>query len=1040
MEHKQLSILHLSDIHIVDGNNYIFNKQEALFDAIKNEISDKFLFIVITGDLSNTGKKEEYSILKSILDNLEQKIVNYCKDLKIEYIFVAGNHDCDFSDEDLCDSRDLIIDNIISQKSIKKDSYINTCTKIQSNYFEFISAYKSNKHLIKSVSNALMNKYIYEISSHKISFNCYNSAWMSKRKEKQSEIIFPLAHINQEQILQDDASLKISLLHHPFHWLEHNNLRDFRNFLNSSSTIIFSGHEHTITGNIHTNISTKSIIEVIEGGNLQNNSNEKESSFNLINFNLDTKEHDILNFKWDDSYYKKEEHIGLIINTNSSSQFTLNPLYKAHIEKLHLKLNHPRKEEVLLEDFFIFQDLELINLNKKTPTVIYKNISSNKFILDETIGLNILYGEDNCGKSSLINMLQLKINDKGEKIPIVIKCENISSNINDKVRLEKIIQKAFEKQYVINDKILSLYQQQNRDKFVLILDDFNLIKANEDLKVLIIENLLKLNYTNILIFANKSFRYEATSETKIALQLNDFNHFQIKELGVDLREELIIKWIKLGQEYDIKNDELRKLKREKLDHIDHTIGFNIIPSYALYILTLLQAMEINDNTLEKSSYGHYYNFLILQHIINDSKNGNTEQKDINTIFAFSSALAYDMFSKQQKEYLIEDLNTFNEEFIRNKKITLRFNLIEKLISSRLLIEVEENTFKFTHKYIYYYFVAYHFSQNIDNDEIVNIIQKMSKQLYKSEFANILMFILHLSVKKHITAMILDEASKRFVETAEFRFEKKEILNINSLVKNSTTKLFERHIDESRKEELKEKENELEIRKKNQSEEDEDCNFDDEDTEQLTFFKELNHSFKLIEVMGEISKNYSGALDGEIKHQLIKSCYSLGLKCIKKFILLFEDKHEQLIEQIQEIITKRGLVTEEKIGEATARTVFALASAIALDIVKKISKSVGTQDLKIIYKEILDSDVENIAYQIINEAINLSFIGGLNKNKVIALHEKLKNDGNNLTDLTLKNLVVDYFYKFDVSIEKKTSICSKLEIDIEHTRQNLLDKK
>lgn len=1041
MEHKQLSILHLSDIHITNGNNYIFDKKEALFDAIKNEISNKLLFIIITGDLSNTGKKEEYIILKSILDNLEQKIAEYCADIRIEYIFVAGNHDCDFSDEELNDARDLIIDNIISQKFIKKDSYINTCTKIQNNYFEFISAYKSNNHLIKSVSNALMNKYIYEISSHKISFNCYNSAWMSKRKEKQSEIIFPLSHINQEQILQDDSSLKISLLHHPFHWLEHNNLRDFRNFLNSSSTIIFSGHEHTITGNIHTNISTKSIIEVIEGGNLQNNNNEKESSFNLINFNLDTKEHDILNFKWEESYYKKDEHIGLKINTDSSNLFALNPSYKVNIEKLHLKLNHPRKEDILLEDFFIFQDLELINLNKKTTNILFKNISSNKFILDEIIGLNILYGEDNCGKSSLISMLQLKIKEKGTKIPIVIKCENISSNIYDKSRLEKIIQKSFEKQYVVNEKIISLYHQQNKDKFVLILDDFNLIKANEDLKSLIIENLLKLNYTNILLFANKNFRYEATSETKIALQLNDFNHFQIKELGHELREDLITKWIKLGQEYEIKNDELRKLKREKSEHIDHTIGFNIIPSYPLYILTLLQAMEINDNTLEKSSYGHYYNFLIVQHITNDSHNGVIEQKDINTIFAFSSALAYDMFTKQQKEYLVEDLNIFNDEYIKNKKITLKFKPVEKLISTRLLIEVESNTFKFTHKYIYYYFVAYYFAQNIDNSDIVSIIQKMSKQLYKSEFANILMFILHLSVKKHIITMILDEASNRFVDTNEFRFDKEEIKKINSLVKDSTTKLLDRHIDESRKEELKEKEEELKIRKENHSEEDdEDCNFDDEETEQLTFFKELNHSFKLIEIMGEITKNYSGALDGDIKHQLIQNCYSLGLKCIKEFILLFEERHEQLIEQIQEIITKRGLVTSEKIGEATAKTVFALASAIALDIVKKISKSVGTQDLKIIYKEILDSDIDNIAYQIINEAINLSFIGGLNKNKVITLHENLKNNGNNLTDLTLKNLIVDYFYKFDVSIEKKTSICSRLGIDIEHTRQNLLDRK
>lgn len=635
--------------------------------------------------------------------------------------------------------------------------------------------------------------------------------------------------------------------------------------------------------------------------------------------------------------------------------------------------------------------------------------------------------------------LQLKLSEKSKKIPIVIKCENISSNTYEKSRLEKMIQKSFEKQYVINERILTLYQQQDKDKFVLILDDFHLIKANEEFRAKIIENLLKLNYENILIFANKSFRYEATSETEISMHLNEFNHFQIKELGHQLREDLITKWIKLGQEYEIKNDELRKLKREKADHVDHTIGFNIIPSYPLYIITLLQAMELNDNTLEKSSYGHYYNFLILQHITNNSNNGVSEQKDINTIFAFSSALAFDMFSNERREYSIEELNDFNGKYIKNKKLTLKFEPIEKVISTKLLIEIEEGIFKFNHKYVYYYFVAYYFAQNIDNNDIVDIIKKMSKQLYKSEFGNILMFILHLSVKEHIIEMILDEASNRFNSTKEFRFDKEEIKKINSLVKNSTTKLFDRHIEESRKEELKRKEKELEIKKKNHLHQEEDYKFDDEESEKLTFFKELNHSFKLIEAMGEITKNYSGVLEGNTKYNLIKSCYSLGLKCIKEFILLFEEKHEQLIEQIQELIISRGLITNEKIGEATSKIVFSLASAIALEIVKNISKSVGTQDLKIIYKEILNSDIDNIAYQIINEAINLSFIGGLNKNKLIILHEKFKNSGNNLTDLTLKKLVIDYFYKFDVSIDKKSSICSKLEIDIEKTKNKFLDK-
>lgn len=197
MEYKQLSILHLSDIHMIDGENYIINKKKALIDAIKNEISDKYLFIIITGDLANTGKFEEYSKLHNFLEDLETNISEYYKKIKIEYIFVPGNHDCDFSDEEYNDVRDLIISNILTTKTIQKDTFIVSCTKVQNNYFEFLNKYKSKNHIVEKVSNKLFTKYSYEILNHKISFNCYNSAWMSKRKEKQSEIIFPLININQ---------------------------------------------------------------------------------------------------------------------------------------------------------------------------------------------------------------------------------------------------------------------------------------------------------------------------------------------------------------------------------------------------------------------------------------------------------------------------------------------------------------------------------------------------------------------------------------------------------------------------------------------------------------------------------------------------------------------------------------------------------------------------------------------------------------------------------------------------------------------------
>ena len=60
-----ISILHLSDFHFKIGQNSFLDKITNLTDSIKNKMFDiKTLFILISGDLAYSGKKEEYVLLK----------------------------------------------------------------------------------------------------------------------------------------------------------------------------------------------------------------------------------------------------------------------------------------------------------------------------------------------------------------------------------------------------------------------------------------------------------------------------------------------------------------------------------------------------------------------------------------------------------------------------------------------------------------------------------------------------------------------------------------------------------------------------------------------------------------------------------------------------------------------------------------------------------------------------------------------------------------------------------------------------------------
>ncbi len=1027
----KISILHLSDLHFKIVENSFLDKVNNLTDSIKNKMFDiKTLFILISGDLAYSVKKEEYILVKEMLDIVEKNLKLYNNELIIEFIFTPGNHDCDFADDDI---RDILIERVIKEPSKCSNQIVNSCTKVQKNYLEFINRFSSTRRINSSLTNELLTRYEYHLDKYTISFNSYNTAWMSRKNEIQSQLIFPHNLIEIDKILEDTSMVKISLFHHPYHWLEHQNIREFKNLLHESSNIIFTGHEHTPSASKTTDYYKNMNVLHIEAGTIQDSHDSKESKFNLLMMELDTGKKELFVYEWDKNDFVNIFNKKLSQNTTVTTKFNFKSEYEEKLNLLGIKTNHPRKDNVRVDDLFVYPHIKQLSLHSNISKN-FPQISSEKLLNDE-IGLNIIYGEDNSGKTILSHIYQKKLKELNY-LPININCIDFKQKVQ-KGDIEKIIRSTFKRQFKTSDLIFKDYDKYDRTNVVLILEDFHKSNGNNEYKMAIIDQILNLKYLKIIILANDSLRFEATSETPLSKRLEIFNHYTILEFGHNLRDELITKWIKLGQETDIELIDLANIRREKAKQMTQTVGFNIVPSYPLYLLTLLHAMEINDTSLDKSSFGHYYNFLILQYL-NSNSSTKLENKDINTIYSYCAELAFKMFKSKKYEYKYSELVEYNSKYLVDKDFFPEYDILEKLIKSTILLKHDEN-FKFTHKYIYYYFVAYYFSKNIDKHEITSIIEAMTKRLYRTEFSNILMFILHLSPQTDIINMLQDEAKKIFKEYEEFTFHKDELKNINSCIKediDKSIKLEKRTLQQSRDIEIEKEERKNAI--------DKSIYFDDrdiadynEEIQQLDFYKKLNLAFKLMEIIGEIIKNYSGTLEGPIKSDLIKLVYSIGLRSLKTFISIFEEHHEQLVSDIKNIIIKRNRVTQDKINEAVYGTIFGLASSISTDIVKKISKSIAVKDLKHIYKRISDENEENLSYKIIKIASNLDFAGGMEKNEILKLHDQIKQDKNMLPNSALKNLVLEHLYMFEISYDKRTSICTKLEIDVSSSQKKLI---
>lgn len=1032
----QISILHLSDLHFREKNNSIIDKQTLFFNAVKNNINmSSYLFIVITGDIANTGKSDEYNEFEKFIKHFENDLKRYCPDVIVEYVLSPGNHDCDFSAEGQ-EVRDAIISNtILLNPNATSIALVDLCAQVQKNYFSFVAKLHNHDALNQELSNKLLYRYEFLLKNkYKISFNSYNFSFMSQKKEKQADLIFPLHLIDSKKILstKNDFRLNISIFHHPLHWLKHTSIRDFTEFVNESSDIVFSGHEHDTSGKETKDIFTQEYIEYIESGSLQDIIDKDNSKFNLINIELEQNSQEIIIYYWDKSGYSSKTAEHKNVPTNNKNCFTLSTEYKERMCALNIKLQHPRKDNIVLEDLFVYPDLKSLSNDKAKEKNNYLEFNSKELIRKKPKCI-ILYGSDNAGKTSLARKFQISYKKTGF-IPVYIDSKEIKSNRFSTADIKEHIKKSFQNQYISDDKqIIRNFEQSDMDEIVLLIDDFDLMKVNNDNKGIYVENLKNIGYKNIILFANETLIFEAISESPLAKKLDSFDHYAILKFGYKLRDQLITKWIELGQENEISDKDLILERKEKAEAIKRTIGLNLVPSRPFYILTLLQAMNMHEShQLDKSSYGNYYHYLIM-------KNINTPQQmkpnEINTLFTYASSLAFEMFKKRQYQYAASEMNVFDMEYyLARKGFSPSFKIIDKLVNSSI-IKLDDDNYSFAHKYLYYYFVAYHFSKNIDKNEYVDEIQKMAKLIHRNESANILMFIVHFIPPESVIRILLDEAINTFADISEFTFHNDEIVKINQLIENDTShKLITRTMEEAHNLEVEKQE---EIEKHSLKHSELEDGYEDESYE-LAPFDKLNLAIKLMEILGEITKNYAGSLDGGIINELTRKTYGLGLRSLKNIIVLFEEEHELLIEHLCEEIRKKDVVNDANIKAAVSSSVFHLISSMSTDFIKKIAKAIGTKDLKQIYKEISDDEPENKAYEIIKVAIDLNFVGGLNEARLVDLHKRLGQNRNILADSTLKHLILEHLYMYENDHSKKASICAKLDIGTQSSKKAMLE--
>jgi len=234
------TILHISDTHFISDDD---PNRDAVLRSLLKRVSELAKsewnpdMILCTGDIAFSGKPNEYEPAKRFFDQLLQATAIKTKK---RLFVVPGNHDAD------CDKMTSLHEKCItndedSDEFFRSQDTLKTFLEKFNGYQKFCCDYLERSFDEK-------NHYfadVIEIKGFKVGVVGLNSAWLSDKADKgrRQQLLgkHPLADALQKL---DGADLKITMFHHPWHWLLEFEQRRIKTLLAESVDLVLNGHQY----------------------------------------------------------------------------------------------------------------------------------------------------------------------------------------------------------------------------------------------------------------------------------------------------------------------------------------------------------------------------------------------------------------------------------------------------------------------------------------------------------------------------------------------------------------------------------------------------------------------------------------------------------------------------------------------------------------------------------------------------------------------------------------------------------------------------
>jgi hypothetical protein len=1025
----RLTILHLSDIHVQGQNDVVLRRSDHIASAALSLWTETDAFLIaMTGDIAFSGKANQYALAFEFLQRIRDAVQKRLPSIPTYFAAVPGNHDCDFdADTDL---RRLVGQQLLSAASVTQDdgSLLPTMLVVQERFFEFLARLTDECGLAR-MGPGLHHSWQVPVGERCVRFDAYNTAWAS-RKNETAGLPSPLAFTSPPD--HEAKDIVVSLLHHPYSWYEPDARRRFQALIDARSDVVLTGHEHELQVYERHDILSNSGALYVEGDVLHDTYSQNRSGFNVLTLDLQESNHSIATFQWDGTAYRKHQTSEKLRfnrkRAEHSADFRIRESWESWLGDMEIGLSHPFKKRLQLQDVYVWPDLDERQFERRREDVsASKRHSAEKVSwLQKEKRVHII-GASRSGKTALAKQLFRSLHAVGV-IPVYVNGDTLSATTDSD--FGRTIDRTVSEQY--GRELVDAFRQLPPEKRSLILDDFDHGKLNATGKRIVVDSATQ-QFGIVVIFTDVLFDLEQVVRRDIdGPVLLRFLSCVLRPFGHRLRAQLIRQWYSLGRELTAEESELIQEVSEGQRLIDTVLGKDLLPSYPLFILAILQMKEARtEHRTACGSYGHIYEGLIAQALDSVQQHLTADTKQ-----TYLSLLAYWMFTNDSKAIDERVLDELTDQYFREYEVRFDPGALLKDLEKALILQRRDGMTRFRYPYVYYFCVAKYIQLNLteQSDQLRARINDMVSRLHSEEVANILVFLVYLTRDQELIGQMLGKARSLFaqIEPCSIDGDMDFLVTANTPVPavllpagsvDKNREEYHRHLDE-----ITIEAGEGDDDKPEADLESTDVADAGREREQLDTLMQINVAFKTLQIVGQVLRNFPGSLKAELKEDMARESYLLGLRTLKALVTLLRDGQEGIREFLgPHLREQRGIKDAARVSKLVDRFLFWLSFWMTYGIVKRVAFSVGSVHLKETYRRVLEKQA-SVGVELIDIAIKLDHIKPVPVDDVLELYSRIRDKV--FAGSILRTLARNHLYLFPMDYRRRQHLCDKLEIQVQ----------